>query len=140
MPISSDAIKAKIDLVRSQIGRNVTFYTVVGSYDYVASGFYDPLSYTGYIPTLETTTVLARIHWTNDERITATPGGKFFVGDCTLTIDPSYQALAEKSLSDKAKIVVDGRDVTVVGIDPKGAPEINRIRLICKTTGSKFIP
>lgn len=142
MPINAEAIKAKIDNVRSLLGRDVTFYTPIAGQnpDFTASGYYDPMMYTGYKPTLETTTVLARIHWTTDERITATPGGKFFAGDCVLTIDPTYEELAQRAMLDASKVVVDGRDVNVIGIDPKGAPEVNRIRLVCKAVGSKFIP
>lgn len=140
--ITSDGVKAKIDAAREKIGRDVTFYTPIAGQntDFTASGYYDPMSYTGFNPTLETTVVKARVHWTDDERITATPGGKFFVGDCTLGIDPAYRELAEKAMLDESKIVVDGKDVIVIGIDPKGVMETNRLRLICKTVGSKFVP
>lgn len=140
MPVSSEFVKSRIDNVRGQIGRYVTFYTPIAGQntDFVASGFYNPLTFTGYVPTFETTEVLARVHWAGDERITATPGGKYFVGDCSLTIDPSYHDLAQRCMtSDEGKVVVDTKEVTITSIDPMGAPTVNRLRLLCKTTGVK---
>ena len=136
-------IKSKIDRVREEIGRTVTFYTPVTGQDtdFTASGFYNPLTYTGYNPTMEGTDVLARVHWAGDERITATPGGKYFIGDCTLGVDPTYHELAQKCMnSDNGYISVDGKEVTIIGIDPVGAPSINRLRIICKSSGSKPAP
>jgi hypothetical protein len=139
VPVNKEYLKSKIDRVREEIGRDVDFYTVVTGQnpDFTASGFYNPLTYTGYVKTLETTTVKARVHWASDERITATPGGKYYIGDCTLTVDPDYHELAQKAMIEGAYVVVDGRNMSVIGIDPKGAPEINRIRLICKAMGDK---
>lgn len=140
MPVNSAFIKSRIDLKRQEIGRFVTFYTPVAGQDtnFTASGFYDPLTYTGYDPVLEGTEVLARIHWAGDERITATPGGKYFIGDVSLTIDPSYHELAQRCMiADTGKVVVDDKDVTITSIDPMGAPTVNRIRLLCKAVGTK---
>lgn len=137
MPISSEYLKSKIDSVRAEIGRNVTFYTLTSDRDegYVASGYYDPMSDTSFVYTWTTTTVLARIHWAGDERIQMSPGGKYYVGDCQLTIDPTYHSLAQRAMKDAGKVVVDGRDMQIKSINPMGAPTINRIRLICKGIG-----
>lgn len=149
MPISAEFIKSKIDNVREQIGRNVTFYTLKKELceDCVASGYYDPLTDTswnfvcplclgtGWSSSVETTVVLARIHWAGDERIQMSPGGKYYVGDCHLGIDPEYHSLAQRAMKDSGKVEVDGRDMQIKSINPMGAPSINRIRLICKGMG-----
>lgn len=154
LSVNKGYVKSKIDLVRRQIGRNVTFYTSKSSIctDCVASGFYNPATDTSfnfvcplckgsaYTNSVEPTEVLARVHWAGDERITATPGGKYYVGECTLTIDPSYHELAQDAQKDAGKVVVDGRDMFITGIDPLGAPEINRIRLRCISAGTKITP
>lgn len=140
MSIDPEYIKSKIDEVRGEIGRYVTFYTpVTGSNsDFVASGIYNPLTYTGYLVTLEETEVLARIHWAGDERITATPGGKYYVGECTLGIDPAYHDLAQRCMNaSEGKVKVDEKFLTIFSIDPVGAPTVNRLKVVCKSIGSK---
>jgi hypothetical protein len=149
MPVSSDYIKSKIDAVREEIGRTVTFHTLKSDKcsDCVASGYYDPLTDTswnfvcpickgtGWSSSVDKTEVLARIHWAGDERIQMSPGGKYYVGDCQLTIDPSHHSLAQNAMKDSGKVIVDGRDMRIQSINPMGAPTINRIRLICKGMG-----
>lgn len=151
MPISSDYIKAKIDAVRQQIGRDVTFYTLLSTLceDCVASGFYDPVSDsswnivcpvcigTGWSDSVEETVVLARVHWAGDERITMSPGGKYYLGDATVTIDPEFHGLAQQAMRDSGAILVDGKKMQIQSINPIGAPTVNRIRLICKSMGLK---
>jgi len=140
MPIDPEFIKSRIDNVRTEIGRYVTFYTPVAGQDtdFVASGFYNPLTYTGFQTVLEETEVLARIHWSGDERITATPGGKYYVGDCTLKVDPSYHDLAQRCMNaNEGKVKVDEKFVTITAIDPVGAPTVNRLRIVCKSVGTK---
>jgi hypothetical protein len=149
VPITSDYVKSKIDAVREQIGREVTFYTLQSDKcsDCVASGYYDPLTNTswnfvcpickgtGWSNSVDATIVNARIHWAGDEKIQMTPGGKFYVGDCQLTVDPTYHSLAQEAMKDSGKVVVDGRDMRITAINPMGAPTVNRIRLVCKGMG-----
>jgi hypothetical protein len=138
MPINPDFIKSKIDLVRAEIGRTVTFVTHVTNDDFIASGFYDPITDTSYKTIAkEETEVQARVHWAGDERITATPGGKYFIGDCTLTIDPIYHKLAQKAMRDSGMVIVDGKELQIMSIDPEGVPTVNRIRVVCKSVGKE---
>lgn len=149
--IDPDWIKATIDTVRENIGRYVTFYTVAKSAcPLCESGdLYDPIndvSFNVLCPTcagaywLEAavgTEVLARVHWVNDEQITATPGGKFWLGEAHVTIDPSYLELAEECQSESGKVVVDKHNMQITKILPMGAPTINRIRVILKNMGDR---
>lgn len=143
-------IKTQIDAGRQQIGRNVTV-SVPGTAQCTqctVSGFFDPLLQNSwfttcpechgayYLPTFNQTTVLARIHWTDREAITASPGGKYFLGDATLHVDPSYQALMEQA-QEGGTILVDGQVMTISRINPNGAPTINRLRIVLKATGDR---
>lgn len=149
--IDPEAIKAQIDAVRGQIGRNITFYvsskaactlcTPSGYYDSVSDSttyFTCPVCHgLYYLPTYTATEVLARVHWVSDEQVTATPGGKYFAGDCQAVIDPAYRTLAEAAQSEQGKVVVDGHDMSISKIIPVGAPSINRYRLILTNTGKQ---
>lgn len=151
MPLSADYIKQRIDEVRDLIGREVTFFTLKSNLcgDCVASGFYDPATETswnyicpvckgtGWTESVDSTQVLARVHWSGDERMSMSPGGKYYYGDCQLTIDPEFHSLAQEAMKDSGAIMVDSRMVNIVAINPMGAPTINRIRLICKADGLK---
>lgn len=149
MPLTSDYIKSRIDTVREQIGRDVTFYTLKSDLceDCVASGFYDPKTDSswnfvcpickgsGWTSSVDATTVQARVHWSGDERITMTPGGRYYYADCQVTVDPQYHELAQKAMKDSGKVVVDNREMQITAINPMGAPTINRIRVVCKGMG-----
>lgn len=151
MPISPDWIKSRIDSVREEIGRNVTFSTssLLPCTLCAASGYYDSVNDTTfyftcpvcdgnyYMPTQTETTILARIHWTSDEHITATPGGKYYAGDAYIHVDPENLALAESAQSERGKVIVDGHNMQIDKIIPQGAPTINRYRLILKNTGAR---
>jgi hypothetical protein len=89
------------------------------------------------MPNTVSTEVLARVHWTNDEQITATPGGKHYLGQCYIHIVPEYLALAESAQVDKGTVVVDGHTMSISKILPMGAPEINRYRLILIGDGNR---
>lgn len=144
-------MKSKIDEVREAIGRNVTFYTSTNAVCPLcaASGYLDPLSGqsyyyqcptctgSGYTETVEATIVLARVHWNNDELRTATPGGKYYVGEATLGIDIPYLSLAERTQNEAGKVVVDGHDMQISKILPVGAPIINRYRVVLKNMGDR---
>jgi len=154
LAVSSEYVKSKIDTVREQIGRDVTFYTSKSHIctDCVASGYYDPASNTsfnfvcpicigtGWTNSVDATVVKARIHWAGDERIQMTPGGKYYIGDCQLTVDPEYHGLAQEAMKDSGKVLVDGRDMRITAINPMGAPTVNRIRLVCKGRGLQSEP
>lgn len=149
--VNAARMKAIIDSKRGEIGRYVSFYT--SALDpcslCTASGYYDPAtdstfyftcpicagSY--YLNTAIETEVLARIHWTNDEAVHITPGGKYYAGDATIVIDPEYLDLAEQTQSDTGKVYVDGHDMQIDKIIPVGAPIINRYKLVLKNMGER---
>jgi hypothetical protein len=113
------------------------------------SGFYDSLNNNSWHTTCPecngdfwknitvSTEVLARVHWVSNEAITATPGGKYFLGDAHITVDPTYTELLESAQNDAGKVVVDGQDMEIIRINPMGAPEINRVRAILKSVGTR---
>lgn len=151
MVVDPQFIQDRIDEVRGYIGRTVTF-KVPGTTACtlcVASGYYDTVNDTTtyftcpvcagqyYMPTTVDTDVLARVHWTNDEAVTATPGGKFFVGDASIHVNPEFLSLAESTESERGTILVDGHTMTITKIIPQGAPTINRYRLILKGDGHR---
>lgn len=144
-------IKAQIDGVRARIGRLVTIYTpsISACSICVASGYLDPISNTSWYttcpecqgaywhPSTQSEEILARVHWVSNEGITATPGGKYFLGDAQITVDPIYAELLEAAQSEQGKVVVDGQDFSILRINPLGAPEVNRVRAILKSTGHR---
>lgn len=149
--IDPDFLKSQIDTMRDAIGRNIIVHTKINDPCPLctASGYYDSVSDSSYYlvcpvcagnfwrdSTLETE-VLARVHWVSNEAITATPGGKYFLGDAQITVDPSYQTLLEDAQNESGKIVVDGNDMEIIRINPMGAPTINRVRAILKTMGKR---
>lgn len=149
--VNKEFIKAQIDGVRELIGRDVTvFYPSEEACSIcVASGYLDPISNTSWYTTCPecagkywrfyTTSedILARVHWVSNEGITATPGGKYFLGDAQITVDPEHWGLLESAQSEQGKVVVDGQDFSIVRINPLGAPEINRVRAILKSMGAR---
>lgn len=149
--INRDFIKATIDNVRENIGRSVYFYTVAKSacplcesnnlYDVKEDVSFNVLcpicKGTYWITQAVETEVLARVHWVNDEAITATPGGKYYIGEAHLTIDPSFLELAEAVQSESGKVIVDNHDMQISKIIPMGAPSINRYRIILKNMGDR---
>lgn len=149
--VNREWIKRQIDSARISIGRDVTFYTTdkAACSLCLASGFYNSLADTTFyfncpvcsgnywIPTVSGHVVLARVHWTNDEAVTASPGGKYFLGDATVTVDPSYRTLAEETQSLDGKVVVDNHDMQIIKIIPLGAPEPNRYRVVLKNSGER---
>ena len=144
-------IKQQIDSVRESIGRNVIFYTVSKSACplCVTGNLYDVVndnSFNTVCPTCKGTywleaavanEVLARVHWVNDEAITATPGGKYYIGEATVTVDESYLSLAEQCQAESGKVLVDGHSMQITRIIPFGAPEITRYRVVLKNMGDR---
>lgn len=149
--INRDFVKSIIDDVRENIGRDVTFYTVSLSacplcvtnnlYDAKSDASFNALcpicKGTYWLEQAVGTDVLARVHWVNDEAITATPGGKYYIGEAQLTIDIEHLELAEKCQSESGKVVVDKHDMQITKIIPMGAPDINRYRIILKNMGDR---
>lgn len=144
-------MKKQIDSTRESIGRNVTFYTTVsGACSIcVASGYLDSINnISTYFNCPECSgaywkhtkvahEVLARVHWVTDEAITATPGGKYYLGDATATIDESYLSLAMACQNETGTVDVDGREMTITKIQPIGAFDITRYRVILTGTGGR---
>jgi hypothetical protein len=147
--VNKEFIKAQIDGVRELIGRDVTIYypTTEACSICVASGYLDTVSDTSWYFNCpecagkywrrytKSTDILARVHWVSNEGITATPGGKYFLGDAQITVDPEHRELLESAQSEQGKVVVDGQDFSIIRINPLGAPEINRVRAILKSVG-----
>lgn len=149
--VNKEFIKAQIDGVRARIGRDVRVY--YASTDpctiCVASGYLDPISNTSWYttcpecqgaywhPTTHYEDILARVHWVSNEGITVTPGGKYYLGDAHITVDPIHHEVLQLSQNsgNDGKVVVDGQDFTIWRINPMGAPEINRIRAVLKGAG-----
>ena len=149
--VNREWIKRQIDSARDSIGRNVTFYTTdrTACSLCLASGYYnatlDATFYSNcpicsgayYTDVVSSHTILARVHWTNDEAATATPGGKYFMGDATVTVDPSYRLIAEAAQNETGRVEVDGHDMQITKIIPLGAPEPNRYRVVLKNMGER---
>lgn len=149
--ISPDFIKSRIDIVRENIGRNVTVYypNTSSCLECVASGYYDPSTDTSFnivcpqchgafwLNSVDSIDILARIHWVSNEGITATPGGKYFLGDAHITVDPENTTYLRQAQNEAGKVVVDGQDMQIIRINPMGAPTINRVRAILKGMGNR---
>jgi len=147
--VDSGYILDAINSVRDQIGRPVDIYTAVRSACSIctASGFYDSFTDhsvyfkcpecqgTFWKRAMSATTITARVHWTSNEGITATPGGKFFSGDAYIHVGPQYHALLQDS-QNGGKVVVDGQEMHVIRINPEGVPVVNRYKAILKGAGS----
>jgi hypothetical protein len=152
--ISGDSIRHDIDNLRGDIGRDIYFYVNSQSPCSLctASGYHDTATDTSFYITCPickgayytlaatVTTVNARIRWTNDEAITATPAGKYYAGDATAHIEPEYLSLAESAQLESGKVVVDGHNMRINKIIPLGTITTNRIRLILVNSGERPTP
>lgn len=144
-------MKQQIDSARESIGRNVTFYTVDKSACplCLSGNLYDPITDNSFnvfcsvckgsywVNVAVGTEVLARVHWISDEGVTATPGGKYYLGDATVTVEKSYLDLAERCQDDGGKVLVDGHSMQISKIIPFGAFDITRYRVILKNMGDR---
>lgn len=149
--VSSGMIKNQIDAVRGAIGRTISVYSpkTTECLECVASGYYDPMTDsswnimcpqcngTFWLAKVDKTDINARVHWVSNEGITATPGGKYFLGDAHITVDPCHTELLESAQNDAGKVVVDGQDMQIVRINPMGAPTINRVRAVLRGMGAR---
>jgi hypothetical protein len=146
--VDSDYVKEIIDGVREQIGKPVSVYTPIKSACNLctSSGYYDSFSdHSIYFTcpeckgsfwknTLTVTVINARVHWTANEAIGVTAGGKYFSGDASLHVDPEYHTLFQDSMNG-GKVVVDNQEMNVIRINPLGAPTLNRYRIILRGGG-----
>jgi hypothetical protein len=149
--VNREWIKRQIDAVRESIGRDVTFYTEdrTACTLCLPSGFYNPATNSTvfyncpvcagnyYLDTVTTHDILARVHWTNDEAVNSSPGGKYFIGDATATIDALDRSVAEDCFTGQGRVNVDGHTMFITKIIPMGAPEPNRYRVVLKNSGSR---
>lgn len=149
---SADYVKQRIDTVRERMERLTYFYTNERSACPICvtiSGAYDPINdvsfrvtcsgclgaYWNLTPTANE--VYGRVHWTDDEAVTATPGGKYYLGDAYIAINISDLALAERCQSFDGRVSVDDKYMTISRIDPLGALGTNRYKVILKSEGSR---
>ena len=144
-------LRAQIDAVRNAIGRNVTFYIPSGVPCSLcsASGYldtYNGISYyttcpicagSYYINSAQAHIILARVRFTNDEAIVATPGGKYFTGDATVTIAPEYLNIAQQTQVEGGEVLVDNHKMEIVKIIPLGTIQTNRLRVVLKNMGGR---
>lgn len=145
------AIKKDIDKLRDGIGRIILFYTPTRNPCSICTlgGYYDALSdKSTYIKCpeckgefwrndLEEHEVLARVHWTTNEAINITPGGKYFTGDAYAHVDPSYHSIIQDAQENGGKVVIDGQEMTITRIVPEGVTFINRYKVILIGTGKR---
>lgn len=141
-------IRSQIDNAREQIGRDVSIYTPVrlACVQCTVSGFYDSITDHSVFFTcpeckgtfwkreFEETVINARVHWTSNEGIQVTPGGKFFSGDAYIHVVPEYHELLQ-ACENGGKVVIDGTEMSIIRINPQGTPEINRYRAILRGRG-----
>jgi hypothetical protein len=146
--VDSDYIKEVIDGVRDQIGRDISIYTPIRSacVRCTASGFYDSISDHSIFFTcpeckgtfwksgMEETTINARVHWTTNEGITATPAGKYYSGDAYFHVTTEYHELLQKC-QNGGKVMIDTQEMNIIKINPQGAPVVNRYKAILKGRG-----
>lgn len=149
--VTTSGIKKRIDKTRDKIGRTIHIYTPtrVACTICTAGGYYDSLTDKSVFikcPECKGTfwkndlldhEILARVHWTTNEAISITPGGKYFTGDAYAVVDPSYHSVAQAAQEEGGKVVIDGQEMTITKISPEGAPEINRYKLILISRGNR---
>lgn len=144
-------VKREIDRMRGDIGRDIHIYTPlkVACTICTTGGWYDSVndssSYikcpeckgTFWKSELKDNIVPARVHWTTNEAINITPGGKYFTGDAYAVIDPEYHAIAAAAQELAGRVKIDNQEMTITRINPEGAPTINRYKLILTGSGKR---
>lgn len=144
------AIKKEIDTLRGDIGRDIDVYTPIRNACSICTtgGFYDSITdKSTYVKCPECkgafwrddfkkNTVLARVHWTTNEAINITPGGRYFTGDAYAVVDPQYHEIVQ-SAQDDGYLMIDGQRMTILKISPEGVTSINRYKLILKGSGNR---
>lgn len=144
------AIKKDIDTLRGDIGRDILVYTATQNPCSICTtgGYYDSdTNKSRYIkcpeckgefwrPDFEEHTILARVHWTTNEAMNMTPGGRYYTGDAYAVIDPQYHDVAREAQAE-GYLMVDGQKMNITKISPEGATSINRYKLILRGAGSR---
>ena len=144
------AIKKDIDSLRKDIGREISVYTPTRNACSICSagGYYDSFTdKSTYIKCPECkgaywrsdfkeNKILARVHWTTNEAMNMTPGGRFYTGDAYAVIDPQYHSVVQIAQPD-GYVIVDGQKMTILRINPEGVAPINRYKLILKGAGGR---
>jgi hypothetical protein len=129
-----------IDGIRFAIGRLVDFITPTysgcsvctlnpitnestDSFCPVCSGMY-------WIETDKITSVSGFVTWKPDGILNWVSAGKLFEGDCAVQIKytPENVALAKTDTT----VLVDGKEMQVFSVTPRGVPEINRLIIALK--------
>lgn len=148
--IDTDFIRDQIDSVREEIGRDVSILVPAKSacVRCTVSGFYDALIDKSTFFTcpeckgsfwkngFSETVVLARVHWTDNEAIGVTPGGKYYSGDAYMHVVPEHHKLLQDA-QNGGRVVVDEQEMSIIKINPEGAPVINRYKAILKGIGNQ---
>jgi hypothetical protein len=125
-----------IEEIISQIGRDIDFYTVVSVSgcpdcnlnqltDTSTDSFCETCSGVYWIPTYSGSTMEAHITWGQLDDKSWQTGGMIDNGECTVKV--MHDADREEIVNNTEYVVVDGREMDVVNIILRGAPEINRI-------------
>lgn len=149
--VTSASIKRSIDATRRRIGRTIHIYTPtkIPCTICTAGGYYDILNDasaftkcpechgTFWKNELLDHKVLARVHWTTNEAISITPGGKYFTGDAYAVVDPSYHSIIAAAQENGGKVVIDGQDMTITKISPEGVGTVNRYKIILISSGQR---
>lgn len=144
------AIKRDIDNLRGDIGREILVYTPTRNPCSICTtgDYYDPINDKSvYIKCPECkgefwrndfkeNKVLARVHWTTNEAMNMTPGGKYYTGDAYAHIDPEYHSIVQAAQSE-GYVIMDGQRLTITKISPEGVTAINRYKLILKGAGNR---
>lgn len=145
------AIKGDIDKFRTEIGRDILVYTPARNPCSICTtgGFYDSISdKSTYIKCPECKgvfwrddvtehTIQARVHWTTNEAMNITPGGRYFTGDAYAVVDPEYHSVIQAAQEPGGKVKIDGQELTITRINPEGAATINRYKVILLGSGKR---
>lgn len=144
------AIKKDIDDLRGDIGREILLYTPtrVACSICTTGSYYDSVTDKSlFIKCPECKgafwrndftehTILARVHWTTNEAMNMTPGGRYYTGDAYAVVDPEYHAVVQLAQAG-GKVKVDGQEMNITRISPEGASTINRYKLILRGSGGR---
>jgi hypothetical protein len=128
--------REQIEFMIEQDGRPVSFYNVTTlsgcsdcSLDPIANtstdSFCPTCSGNYWIPTYSGWEVTAHVTWGKVDEKAWMTGGLIDNGDCTVKFMHTQER--EDLVNDAEYVVVDGREMDVVNVIPRGVPEINRI-------------
>lgn len=144
------AIKHEIDSFRGDIGRDILVYTPTQHACSICTsgGYFDTFTNKSVFikcpecrgefwrDDFDENTILARVHWTTNEAMNMTPGGRYFTGDAYAVIDPEFHTIVQGAQAD-GYLMIDGQRMNISKISPEGAQSINRYKLILKGAGNR---